>query len=744
MTFFNVDNMISLRFNSNYELYEHLQIEAYREGFKIRCRQSKNSKYGEFYCSFGGRCKKHTNKTSCLWKFKTTTLNHNGHEYIVIRNDKSLHLQHNHIITPIYTADKTITNDTREIINDMNKAGIKPYQIKNYLEQQNIVNLTTSQISTLTHKKDIEEFSVQSEKLIEYVKQNGGIHFEKNINLGNTIKRVAVLTFMNNECENLIKYGDVLFIDGTQVDNELKWEVIPITGITKDVSICCCGILFTALNTKDILLWFLELLWSNNQARQIYHTFITDEDQAFIEAFDNFVTNINKNSEDHICIKHVLCAMHKKKNFMKCLNKCLLNQVQKNTASNLFDVLAYSFNHNYASDALLKLKTYSPKLKLYIEEEIEPYVYHFSKSFIGNHFTAGYNTTSPAESMNRMLKRSLVNGSHTLLDLRIHFSNVLCNHYNNIFIRGLNYRRQQGRHMIFKMLSKKITENIEKQMEISDYVIICNNDDIETKQMYPYIAKVKNTNNLYYLNNEHCTCNMVTLAGYPCSHILKLYNATYTNFPCQFIHPRWLITQEEDYSQYEKNIENINFDKTIDDENNYIQESDIDELSIMTEKQRYLKIYYECKQLASIASRSPHNTKDVLETIKKKRNLLLNIQEEKNLENFEKYEEEENNVNINSIGINVEDITDHIGRKPGRPKKIRNGSGCTYRKKNSMCIICDNKHETSDCLFFNELLELQNKFTNDDGTRHCSLCGSPHHNIRTCTLRQKAIKYYLQ
>ena len=440
MTFFTAENLKKLRFKSNAEVYEHLQIEALKEGFRLSCRQALSSKYGEFHCSYGGRAKNKTSKTNCQWKFKTTVINENGIEFIGLRMDSSLCLQHNHITKPMTTSHKIISDNVKDIIDKLSNAGVKPYQIKDFLEQQGIGSLTTSQIAAIAYRKKLNEFGIQSEALINYVKQMDGTYFVKETSIGNKTKRVAVLTFVDNEIDNLINYGDVLFIDGTQMNNELNWEVIPITGITKEMSICCCGILFTAINTQELLQWMLKCLWKNQYARSKYHTFITDEDQAFTSAFENFITHINTGIDGHINIKHVLCALHKKKNFLKHLAKCSLNHKVRNEAINMFDTLAFSTNKDLADDALVHLKNIHPKLTQYIEEEIEPLIYHFSKSHIGEHFTAGYNTTSVAESMNRMLKRSLIGKKHTLLQLRMHFSSVLKNHSDCVFLSSLHYR----------------------------------------------------------------------------------------------------------------------------------------------------------------------------------------------------------------------------------------------------------------------------------------------------------------
>ena len=56
-------------------------------------------------------------------------------------------------------------------------------------------------------------------------------------------------------------------------------------------------------------------------------TIKTDEDLAFMSAFKSFITEINKNNPNHIIINHVICALHKKRNLIKKINKYGLSKI---------------------------------------------------------------------------------------------------------------------------------------------------------------------------------------------------------------------------------------------------------------------------------------------------------------------------------------------------------------------------------------------------------------------------------
>ena len=145
-------------------------------------------------------------------------------------------------------------------------------------------------------------------------------------------------------------------------------------------------------------------------------------------------------------------------------------------------------------------------------------------------------------------------------------------------------------------------------------------------------------------------------------------------------------------------------------------------------------MFYESKQLISIASRSPQNTKDILSMLIYERNKILFLNKDVQREEEEEISEEEE-------GTFIQDITDEAGRRRGRPKKCQN-SRDIKKSTRCRCEICCYNHPTTDCSFFAEMQYLREKHANDRFKRHCSLCGSPSHNLRTCDLRIRAREFY--
>jgi hypothetical protein len=90
----------------------------------------------------------------------------------------------------------------------------------------------------------------------------------------------AVFTIMPLEYENLQRFGNVVFLDGTMVRNALGWTIFPITIITESCQIVSEGLLFTAFETKLIFDWILGSL--AHRLSGILRTIATDENSTFV------------------------------------------------------------------------------------------------------------------------------------------------------------------------------------------------------------------------------------------------------------------------------------------------------------------------------------------------------------------------------------------------------------------------------------------------------------------------------
>jgi hypothetical protein len=71
---------------------------------------------------------------------------------------------------------------------------------------------------------------------------------------------VAVFTRFQREKEAMLNWPDVIVIDGTHPQINIKWEVIPMTLVNGNRNIECGGIAFVAHFTIEMIVWLLKLI----------------------------------------------------------------------------------------------------------------------------------------------------------------------------------------------------------------------------------------------------------------------------------------------------------------------------------------------------------------------------------------------------------------------------------------------------------------------------------------------------
>lgn len=93
--------------------------------------------------------------------------------------------------------------------------------LKWLIYDQNVI-FTWRQIRAINKKTDADIFNLQTTELIQYIENQNGVYFLKEEqNQKNKKERIALLTFTIDDIVNLRLYGDVIFVDGTNVPNKL-------------------------------------------------------------------------------------------------------------------------------------------------------------------------------------------------------------------------------------------------------------------------------------------------------------------------------------------------------------------------------------------------------------------------------------------------------------------------------------------------------------------------------------------
>jgi hypothetical protein len=239
---------------------------------------------------------------------------------------------------------------------------------------------------------------------------------------------------------------------------------------------------------------------------------------------------------------HLLCALHKKQNFLKKLNTCGESKQNKHQIKAFFDQVCYFDHLGMAEAALTDIKAFdNGRLNKYIQKHMQPVLRQFSKSRASDVFACGLNTSSAAESMNRMLKRGLVSRDHTLRQVREHFDARLNNHKALLASQALKSR---SRPLPFELplgiqIQREIRKKIQGEMKLAaDLQVACMDEwtfQVQKKTLAGLIYGVIGDQELRLFK---CSCNLVRHAGCPCSHILAVHDFTELPLSRDYFHRR--------------------------------------------------------------------------------------------------------------------------------------------------------------------------------------------------------------
>mgnify|MGYP001050602289 FL=1 len=737
MNFFVWRNLKTLNFPTAREADLVLRKKALEDGFEITARDSTKVAGCRYYCRRGGRKRGDiSNKIDCPFFFKTMAFENQDGSISIRISEKNICLNHNHQLKPQRLTVKILNEEILQIVRDMLHSDIPPSKIRKFLYNKGVINISTLQIRLLDTEKPNSSIVSESDELIEYLENNDGFYepFEKYHDGVN--HRLALFTMTKDEENNLRNFGDVIFIDGTQVKLTLKWEVIPITVIDKNKNIRCGGILYASLFTEEVIIWLLETLLKLDFMKHKLETMITDEDAAFIVAFKK-VFDEEDNKMDYP-VKHILCALHKTRNFIKKINSLDFSKSEKESFEQYFDCICYSFDHDKAMKNLGKLLDVK-KLRRYLQKEIIPYLHMFARSCIDGAHCLGYNVTSPAESMNSMLKRSLPDRMLTLLQSRLEFNQILDNHLM-LIEEKIETKRVPKDSILFKKYMPKIADEIREQIKKAKSTTLVP----ESFEYYTHKSwSNEHPDEIYRLNEWFCNCGFIDFSGLPCCHIIALHANLFNEFPTFLVDPRWNRTNEtfkqEDSLLFEQTLKEADATSDDDEEVNLpppisYETNDSNEMSNLSQGERFLKLFHVSKSICSLASESVEHSNDIAIQFKGILNTLRGMNSEHNQNNEQQDVDKESTAT--DPQIKTIDHVDEVGKLRGRPPKIRKAKEHT---KIVECSICLKKHLITDCEFYEEYTKLLSEAPDEvPGKRRCGLCRHYDHTIRTCPLRLKA------
>lgn len=637
MSFFNEINLKTLVFKDGREAYNMLKHQAHLEGFDIFSRYNINIPHSCYYCHKGRKTQAKSNKTGCPFYIRMKPIDPKRlNEGISI---SKYNLTHNHLTDTTQYYHENLSIEQRSLLISMYLSGISYRKIQKFIFRTTEMYLSTYNLGKIIHEKEINNFSKQTDELIHLMERDG-FSFVFQHETDQQINRIGILTINHNELNNLKKYGDVIQMDGTSINLENRWYLIPITLLDENRHLVSGGMFFCAIITEEVIIWLLNIILDELGLKTNLQTIITDEDASFVPA----IRKIQMERNNNIKIHHVICALHKTKNWNKKLHKTSLSKDRKQYMKKLFARVCYSDSIQHVNDSLRIIKSECNELDNYISKHIEPMLIHFSRGFLTHVFTLGYNTTSIAESMNQMIKNGMNNRLLSLYQARLSINDTLEFHHFNCLHKS-NVKRIERLEIEFNQsftLSSPIRELIRREIDKASNCLV------ERCEFGYIVIDIHHIDFQYLVNFENeCSCGLVNYLGIPCAHIIACNNNLDLPFPLESIKERWIIQNE---SECEKAKENQSLYKSDDHNNpeNMIQNNFVAEES--SQKERYLELFYKFKEIASIAARSPENTFIISQMADNTLDGLLNGSLENN-------------------NLRIKDAVDALARKVGRPKK---------------------------------------------------------------------------
>ena len=149
----------------------------------------------------------------------------------------------------------------------MKNIGIKNTQICEFMQIEKGITINTLDVASITTKLDPEISKIETFELAEFMYQINGNYELFSIHKETTDIILGVFTQTKEEEYNLMTYGDVLFFDGTKVNNSLNWEVFPITLIDNNRELISGGVFFLGLETTEVFDWTLKIMEDRTNSR---------------------------------------------------------------------------------------------------------------------------------------------------------------------------------------------------------------------------------------------------------------------------------------------------------------------------------------------------------------------------------------------------------------------------------------------------------------------------------------------
>jgi len=706
MNFFTHENLTKFEFKNGKDIQSILQREARSQGFDIFSRNNVMDLHPVFYCSYGGRkCKNGSNKTNCPFylRFKPKKPQNLEEGFVFSKGN----LNHEgHTLDPTLYTRYSFEENQKEIIHNLHCAGCSNSIIQNYILNIGGPFLSSLTIEKITKKAQIEDFSSQSQDLIDYMEHNNGAAYPYDIESDNRVQRIAVFTISSREMENLNRYMDVIMIDPIKLNSDSNWQSIPITLVNENRVPVSGGVLFTSLVNEDVMKWMLDILLYENQGIGRIRTIITDDNPAFTSAF-KIIKNQELETRKDFSINHVVCASQKMKDIKAQLKKQGLKESDEIIYKMHVNNVCFSESRIVFDNSLNELNNLSPDFKQYMEKNIIPYFGQFSRSQLSDVFCLGINNITMAQKLGTFIRNNIGFDVLSLSATREKIDSIMNLYYCTLFYSGI------VQPLVFEadqriILAPNISALLKEEVEMSKSIVFDGSSD----GIFSY--DYNNSRLRYRTSNDFCECGLHVFLGIPCRHIIALCNFEESPLPIDLINKRWRtengIFSDCNFSDDPQTVIS-NMPKGIAQFENYDAWLNADQ------RNRALTFRIQVKCIEIYASKSDETMHQIIESLNQLKSEIL----------------DNDSSHIEPISQpSVSDSNMYYGKKKNKSKKSKQKE----KIEDMTCMICLSNHPTEKCELYPALIEIRNQNSqNNNNLKSCSLCFSSEHTIDTCCFR---------
>jgi hypothetical protein len=179
----------------------------------------------------------------------------------------------------------------------------------------------------------------------------------------------------------------VILLNGTAINNHLRWDTFPVTVLDRHRQIASGGIFFLGLQNSEVFQWVLTTIFEGIGEKWI--TLITDEDSSLMIAVPNFVR------DDHH-IHHYICVFHKYGNIRKDIKKLKAPKDTKMQLIKQAQTICYGLPAEEVKQRLDEMMGIASALSHYLDTAARPVIPMFSDYCKGDILTLRYQATSVA------------------------------------------------------------------------------------------------------------------------------------------------------------------------------------------------------------------------------------------------------------------------------------------------------------------------------------------------------------